>query len=153
MKIVKVGHKNATTFVHIEEEKAGDVVKTTLESDQPPNPEFTSALADLGKYMCGMMDFPDEWKAKHRCNSISIGYEEDDRIHAVVTLYVELEKFPSGVVINTPCLLEKVAGKAGGGTFMPPKMLDLVKEVIAEGQKYYDGDRAQQTLSVKIGDE
>jgi hypothetical protein len=25
-------------------------------------------------------------------------------------------------------------------------MLDLVKEVIAEGQKYYDGDRAQREL-------
>jgi len=146
LKIVKVGSKNGKTFVHAEEDKGGDIIKITLESDQPANPEFHEALGELGKYMCGMLGFPSEWTAAHSCNSVSIGHEEDDRTNAVVSMYVTLAKFNNGLSINSPCLREKVAGKAGGGSFMPEKMLDLVNEVVEQGLKYYEGDRAQQSL-------
>lgn len=127
----------------------GDVKLTTLTSDTPANPEFYEALKELGKYMCDLIGAPTDWKSKHTCNSVAIGYEEDDRINAVVTLYVQLEKFNNGIVINTPCLREKLSGKGGGGNFMTPKMLELVKTVGDEDQKYWDGERAQQTLLKK----
>ena len=152
IKIVKVGSKHGKTFVHAEEDKGGDLVKITLESDQPANPEFHAALKELGKYMCGMLGFPTEWTASHQCTSLSIGHEEDDRINAVVSIYVMLPKFNNGLAINSPCLREKVAGNAGGGSFMPQKMADLVADVMEEGHKYYDGDRAQQSLLTKESD-
>ena len=148
MKIVKIGHKNSKTTVHGQEEKNGDVINMTLESDTPANPEFHTALKDLGKYMCDLLGCPAEWKQTHSCTSVSIGYEDDDRINAVVTLYIQLSKFNNGITVNTPCLREKLPGKGGGGQFMTPKMLDLVKEVIDEAQKYYDGDRAQLEMPV-----
>lgn len=149
MKIVKVGHKNQKTTITCEEEKNGDVKTMTLTSDVPALPEFHEAMKELGKYMCDLLGVPADWKQKHTCNSVSIGYEEDERINTVVTIYVQLEKFNNGIVINTPCLREKVAGKSGGGNFMTPKMLDLVKSVREEALKYYDGERAQQTLLKK----
>jgi hypothetical protein len=152
LKIVKVGHKSGKTFVHVEEDKAGDVLKTFLDSDQPANPEFHDALKNLGKYMCGLLGFPPEWTATHTCNQVSIGHEEDDRINAVVTIYVALAKFNNGITINSPCLREKVVGASGGGAFMKPKMLELVQEVMNEGQKYYDGDRAQLPLPMNEKD-
>lgn len=152
LKIVKVGHKAGKTFVHAEEDKGGDVIKITLESDQPANPEFHDALKALGKYMCGMLGFPAEWTEQHTCNSVSIGHEEDDRLNAVVSMYVTLAKFNNGLSINSPCLREKLQGKGGGGSFMPPKMLDLVKSVVDQGLKYYEGDRAQKELLTKEGD-
>lgn len=146
MRIVKVGLKDSKVIVNVEEEKNGDVLTTNLTSDQPPLPEFPKTFAELGKYMCGLMEFPDEWKANHKCTSISIGHEEDDRLNAVVTMYVKLNKFNSGITINSPCLREKIQGAPGGGAFMPAKMLDLVNEIIAHAKAYMDGDRSQQVI-------
>lgn len=142
-KIVKVGIKDQKVIVHAEESKSGDVVKTTLESDVSPLPGFPVALSDLGAYMCDLMEFPSHWRHHHKCTSVSIGHEEDGRINAVVTLSTKLTNFNSGLLINSPCLREKLTGTSGGGAFMTPKMLELVKSVIAHGRAYMDGERSQ----------
>lgn len=144
--ITKISYSKGDITVRTEEQKNGDVIKTDIESDAPPNPEFTDALTDLGLYMCEMMDFPKAWKDKHECRGVAINYEEDERIGGVVTMYVPLAKFNAGIVVNSPHLREKVAGTAGGGNFMTPKMCELVKEMRAQAQKYIDGDRAQREL-------
>lgn len=145
-RITKVSHKNGDFHVRTEEESNGDVIKKDIESDTPANPEFTDALTDIGLYLCKMMEFPKEWTDKHECRSVTINYEEDDRMGVVVSLYVTLAKFSAGISINSPHLREKLAGTPGGGAFMPPKLVELVQEVIAQGQKYMDGDRAQREL-------
>lgn len=144
--ITKISLKNADVHIITEEEKNGDTIKTDLDSDQPPNPEFGDAMTDLGLYMFNMMEFPKEWKEKAECRGLTINYEDDDRIGCIVTLYVPLAKFNGGVSINSPHLREKLPGTPGGGCFMPPKLVDLVKELRDEAQKYIDGDRAQREL-------
>lgn len=144
--ITKISLKDSDVHIVTEEEKNGDTIKTDLDSDQPGNPEFGDAFTDLGLYMADMMEFAKEWKNKSVCRSCTINYEEDDRIGVVVTLFVPLAKFNGGVSISSPHLREKLPGTPGGGCFMPPKLVDLVKELRDEAQKYLDGDRAQREL-------
>ena len=144
--ITKISLKGGDVHIVTEEEKNGDTIKTDLDSDQPPNPEFKDAITDLGLYMFDMMEFPEAWKDKAECRGVTINYEEDERIGAVVVMYVPLSKFNAGVSISSPHLREKLPGTPDGGCFMPPKMVDLVKELRNEAQKYIYGDRAQREL-------
>lgn len=146
LKITNVKHKKGTTTVAFEENKGGDVVKSTLESDVLPVPELLESMASLGKHMTDLMGFTDDWKKETTCTSVAIGHEKDEKINAIVTLSVKLEKFNNGITVNTPVMREKKEGIPGGGSFMSLDMLALVKAVIAHGQKYIDGERAQQSL-------
>ena len=145
-KITKIMLKGSDIHIVTEEEKNGDVIKTDLESDTPPNPEFIKAMKAVGGYIFGMMEFPGEWKQKAEARGVHIGYEEDVRINIIITTYVPLSKFNGGVCINSPLLREKLPGTPGGGLFAPPKLVDLVKELRDEAEKYIKGDRAQREI-------
>ena len=153
MKITKIGYKNQKVTVEGETEQNGEVIITSLTSDIPPLPEFAETLVKIGEYMTKLTGMPDEWSKSTKCYSITIGHEEDERINAIVTLYTQLENFNSGVCINTPVLREKLQGTAGGGKFMPENMLTLVREMIEQAQRYYDGERSQQELPVDQNDD
>ena len=151
IQITKVGHKDDKTLVHSQEDKNGDTVKSELNSDAKPTPEFHEAMKKLGAYMCDHMGFPADWKRDHKCLYVHIGHEseKEKRINAIVTINVKLEKFNNGITINSPVLREKLQGIPGGGSFMTPTMLELVKNVMVEGEKYMNGERAQHELLPK----
>lgn len=153
-RITKVGSKKNKVFINAERIHNGETLSTSLACTDTANPEFYQSLLDLGKFMCTHMGMDADWKAQSKCISVAVNYEEDDeRMGVIVTLNVKLTKFDKPIVINTPHLREKVEGKGGGGSFMPQKMLDLVKTVLREGQLYRDGERAQQELPAPSDDE
>lgn len=145
MKIVKIGHKSGTTHVNGVINMNGDTITRELVSDTPPNPEFFKSLDTLGAYMITLMGLPADFKDNQKCLWVSVGHEEDDRLNAIITLSVKLDKFNAPMTINTPIMREKLAGSPGKG-FMTEKMLDLVKAVIKEADLYAKGERAQQEL-------
>lgn len=152
--ITKVGRKGDNVIINFEDNRGGEVIKSQLVSDAKPTPEFDKAFADLGKYMCGVTGMADDWARDHTMLWLSIGVEKDDtetveRINAVTTPSIKLAKFAAPMTVNTPVMREKVSGVPGGGSFMPPKMLDLVKAVIEHAEEYLDGTRAQHELLPK----
>lgn len=149
--ITKVGRKGDNVIIHTVDHKNGDTVTSVLNSESKPVPEFDKSFADLGKYMCGLMGFPDDWTRDHHMTWLSVGQASDensgkDTINAICSISVKLAKFAAPMNVNTPLLREKVAGIPSGGTFMPPKMLELVKTVIEHADDYLNGTRAQHEL-------
>lgn len=153
-RVVKVAHQKNRTFVRLEQKVNGETAHKETTSGDTPNPEFVKALGTLNKIMCNHLKMQDEWKNIARAQGVSVDYsdEEHGQMGMVYTMYIPLTHLNGGFPLNTPRLIEKVAG-AKGGTYMTDGILNAVKSLLREAVKYYEGDRAQQDLVDKINEE
>jgi len=147
LRITQISLRQDKVVIEVETLHGGEKVKSTMSCDSPPLPDFEKAFRKFGKLMCELMEFSDKWTEAHKLKKIEVKYEKDDgRLGCVATIFVQLSKFSSGSVTNSPYQRERVQGGGGGQAFMPEAMCELLKDLIVHARDYYNGERAQGTL-------
>ena len=119
-------------------------VAHTLESKQPPAPEFTAALQAFRGEVGTLLELPKSWMEQVNVTGLSINYEDDGRQGLIVTFTRPLDRTNSPVLVNTPHLRE--ASDEETGCYLPDAMIELLKEVEIHAAAYVDGTRAQGEL-------
>lgn len=147
MLIRKVKFKDGRTFVRGEDvDHNGEVIRSVeVNSYDPPRAEFMPALLALKGPALELIGAPSAWRDGTIIGGLSVNYEDDGRMGAVVTLLVPLDTTNSPLVLNTPHL--RAPGDPDeGGRFMPYELERAVEEMVKEAGRYLDGERAQGDL-------
>lgn len=116
--------------------------RVEVESDEEARPEFYTAMRDLIRPALTMLDAPINWQADAKISGVSITYEEDRGMGAVVTVLVPLACAPSPLVVNTPYLPSEDPNGVGAPV-LPSDLRRAIERVIIEAALYLDGERAQ----------
>lgn len=121
-----------------------DYIEHTLESGDPPAPEFVQAMQALAEEVGELLEVESEWAEGLEVIGLSINYEDDGRRGLVVTCLKPLDGTNAPLVLNTPHLREPDAD--ADGPALSEGMLRLLAAAGSQAAAYVKGQRAQGTL-------
>lgn len=162
MEFTKIRHDSkGKTTLEWHERRGKDLVAQTLESKEPPRPEFLTALQSFIPIVVDLLGVPELWAKDMTIRSVALkvtgGDDEDDgaggREGIVITAVKTLDGLSRPLVINTPLLQEGAADddteEAAGMGRWTDELTVAIGRVKVEAKKYADGERAQLSLTLE----
>lgn len=121
--------------------RGGDPDEFVYVCSDRPLPSFPEALQALDVDVCHICEFPSSEAAKLAVRGVSIGYE-DDVPGLCITALRSVMTANSPLILNTPYLPERPRTSDPSGYRLPHETVRRLKKVIAEANRYLDGERA-----------
>lgn len=141
---MKPSGKLTLEFEHSADGRVGDHVG---KFDDPPAPEFDSAMARLATHVCDVLEVSRSMAARIHPQSVQYSYLEDGRMSAIIACSFSMPVGGTETDIKTPktkCPMdEHESGKPG---YFSDDAVNALWELQQEALKYLSGHRAQSNL-------
>jgi len=126
---------------------AGKWDKLTLETHDPPDPDFIAAMDSLAPHVIDICEVGETWSpGQLTVSGISVS-DSGGIMGAVITAQVKLETSQSPLNINTPSKPEEPYSEGGSDEYcLDPDAVESIKYLLTEAKGYLDGKRAQQSI-------
>nr|DAL55741.1 MAG TPA_asm: hypothetical protein [Caudoviricetes sp.] len=109
-----------------------------------PRPEFFQALAEIGRDVLELLEFPSTWLGDIKVRGVTYTYSDKGNKGVVITAVRDLNKSSRQMNLVTPCFLYD---SDNPDTFTIPYFtLERLNKLEEEAERYIDGDRAQGSL-------
>ena len=114
-----------------------------------PRVEFDAALQKIADELCDWCELPEAWFENVTVLGVSFSFK-DGNMGAVVTFQKPIRYCNSPLILNAPHKAEHPYSEGGDySVCLTKEQIALLKDVIAECEKYLDGDRAQMRLPLE----
>lgn len=138
MKLLKVKHDKSGEITIVYEDEICEDTVTVTRTGKGPLLSFYAAFDSLVPHACKILELPDAYRDEITCTGISFAYSKDGVMGATMTLQKKLLRSAAPAILNTPYKPEW-----GDPNALSRDCLDAIRVVIAEAQRFLDGERAQ----------
>lgn len=121
--------------------RGGEPDELAYASADRPLPSFVDALQALVPDVCAICEFPSSEHPKFTVRGVSLSWT-DDVMGACITALRALMTADAPLIINSPFLPEKPRSSDPSGYRLPVGTVRRLRELLAEAERYLDGDRA-----------
>lgn len=114
-----------------------------------PLPSFSVALQALDVDVCHICEFPSSERVKMSVRGVSLGWT-DDNMGACVTALRALMTSDAPLILNTPYLPTKPRVSDPSGFRLPVATVRRLQALIAEANRYLDGERSRAERAPRV---
>lgn len=143
--------RNANIELHYRVKKADNKYDIlSLKCPEDPLPSFLQAFMDLRKHLLVICEIPVDKDTIERLSvkGVTLTYSgEDSVLGAIISGSLKLTRSNDSLILNTPHKLTDFPGDVGDSKMlMDSECAKALEHLIAEAEKYLNGDRAQEEL-------
>ncbi len=136
---LKVKGDVTKVLLHFTEPTEAGHQKHDIESDDAPLDSFLKALRNLDRFVGLLCDFPKGYAEGCKVHTVSISHHEE-KTGVILSVKKELSAVGKSFNFNTPQFRES---DEEASTAMPEEMLEAVKTLVGEANRYRCGERSQ----------
>lgn len=139
MSFTKIKLAKGSVLLEWTDEGVSDTKKTSLNSFDEPEKEFTEAMQALAPIACKLLELPPSYTDGMTVLGVALTYNETQGRGCVITCSKSLENFNAPLLLNTPHLAED----AEYGPIAPTELVRAIDELEMRAQRFRQGMRLQ----------